>query len=117
MRACNQNAFACISQVYTVSFATYIRNLHVKSLIFFIMNYNNTFFPLQLTWIPNEIEGYDVAVFEFIDRLSEPRGWLLKLWEAGVSGGVVIFLTNTDSKWDKTKVGDVIRKRCVFYHT
>ncbi len=58
-----------------------------------------------------------MAVFEFIDRLSEPRGWLLKLWEAVVSGGVVIFLTNPDSKWDETKVGDVIGKRCVLVDT
>ncbi len=55
-----------------------------------------------------------MAVFEFIDRLSEPRGWLLKLWEVVVSGGVVIFLTIPGSKWDKTTVGDVIGKRCVF---
>ncbi len=59
----------------------------------------------------NEIVGYDVVVFEFIDRLSEPRGWLLKLWEVVVSGGVVIFITAPTSNWDQATIGDIISNR------
>ena len=65
---------------------------------------------LQLTWVPNEIEDYDVVVFEFIDRLNEPKGWLLKLWEAVTKEGVVIFLTAVDSQWDETKIDKLIKK-------
>ena len=67
-------------------------------------------FLLQLTWVPNEIEGYDVVVFEFIDRLNEPKGWLLKLWEAVTKEGVVIFLTAVDSQWNEIKIGGIIGK-------
>ena len=67
-------------------------------------------FLLQLTWVPNEIEGYDVVVFEFIDRLNEPKGWLLKLWEAVTKGGVVIFLTVASSQWDEAKIRKIIGK-------
>ena len=33
-------------------------------------------YKLQLTWIPNEIAGYDLVLFEFLDRLMEPRSKL-----------------------------------------
>jgi len=61
-----------------------------------------------LTWVPNEVEGYNVVVFQFIDRLSEPRGWLLKLWEVVTPGGGVVFIISQESKWDKAKIGDII---------
>ena len=63
--------------------------------------------------MPNEIENYNVVVFEFIDRLNEPKGWLLKLWEAVTKGGVVIFLTAVDSHWDEAKIGGFIGTRYV----
>ena len=46
-----------------------------------------------MTWVPNELEDYNCIVFEFIDRLSEPRGWLIKLWECLASQGVVVIVT------------------------
>ena len=51
---------------------------------------------LQLTWVPNELEGFDVAVFESVERLSEPRGWLYKLWEVVLPGGLLVF----SSSWN-----------------
>ena len=29
---------------------------------------------LQLTWFPNELEGFNLVLFEFLDRLNEPKG-------------------------------------------
>ena len=69
---------------------------------------------IQLTWVSNEIEGYDAVVFEFIDRLAEPKGWLLKLWEVVVPGGLVIFLTAPTSNWDQTAIGYIISNRQVY---
>ena len=52
-----------------------------------------------------------MVLFEFIDRLSEPKGWLLKLWECVTTGGILIFLTAADSEWSETKLGVIIGKR------
>ena len=72
---------------------------------------------LQMTWVPNELEGANLILFEFLDLLMEPKGeiqhistfisvhlhslmssslflcagWLLKLWECVSSRGVVVF--------------------------
>ena len=53
----------------------------------------------QLTWVPNELEGFDVAVFESVERLSEPRGWLYKLWEVVLPGGLLVF-SSSHSSWN-----------------
>ncbi|XP_019854503.1 PREDICTED: ergothioneine biosynthesis protein 1-like isoform X1 [Amphimedon queenslandica] len=44
----------------------------------------------QLTWFPNELEGFDLVLFEFLDRLNEPKGWLRKLWEIVNKKGILI---------------------------
>ena len=62
----------------------------------------------QLTWVPNELEGFDVAVFECVERLSEPRGWLYKLWEVVVPGGLLVVTTSHD--WDCSKIESFIGK-------
>lgn len=49
-------------------------------------------FP-QMTWVPNELEGYNCIVVEFLDRLAEPKGWLIKLWEVLDPQGVLVIVT------------------------
>ncbi len=46
-----------------------------------------------MTWVPNELEGYNCIVVEFLDRLSEPKGWLIKLWEVLDPQGVLVIVT------------------------
>jgi 5-histidylcysteine sulfoxide synthase len=53
----------------------------------------------QLTWVPNELDGFDVVVFESVERLSEPRGWLYKLWEVVLPGGLLVF-SSSHSSWN-----------------
>jgi formylglycine-generating enzyme required for sulfatase activity/SAM-dependent methyltransferase len=62
----------------------------------------------QLTWVPNELDGFDVAVFECVERLNEPRGWLYKLWEVVVPGGLLVITTSHD--WDCSKIETFIGK-------
>ena len=62
----------------------------------------------QMTWVPNEIEGFDVVLFEFLDRLAEPKGWLLKLWESVSSNAIVVFAAS--DQWSETTIGDYIGK-------
>lgn len=64
--------------------------------------------PLQMTWISNELEGFDMIVIEFLDRLSEPRGWLVKLWECLLPRGLVVVADA--GKWDKDHLQTHIEK-------
>lgn len=52
----------------------------------------------QFTWLPNEIGVYDLIVMSCLHRLSNPRAWLIRLWEIINSRGLVIIKTNVD--WD-----------------
>ena len=61
-----------------------------------------------MTWIPNEIEEYDVIVFEGVERLMEPKGWLLKVWECLKTRGLAVFATSKE--WDVGKIGQYIGK-------
>jgi len=53
-----------------------------------------------MTWVPNEIQGFNLAMVEFLDRLSEPRGWLVKLWEG----------TLPPDRWDRSTLEGYIGK-------
>lgn len=63
----------------------------------------------QLTWIPNELEGFNVAVFEYLERFNEPRGWLYKLWEVVVPGGLLVF-TTSQQHWNISNIQSHIGK-------
>ena len=88
-------------------------NAHSLSLYYNI--YVHTFlWCVQLTWIPNELEGFDVVVFEYVERLSEPRGWLYKLWEVVVPGGLLI-LSSSHQHWTHSNIQLYIGKWCIAY--
>ena len=63
-----------------------------------------------MTWFPNELQGYDLILFEFLERLMEPKGkifmcvrilyivgWLYKLRECITDDGLLVICTS--SKW------------------
>ena len=54
-----------------------------------------------MTWVPNELEGYDFVLVDFLDRLSEPKGWLIKLWECLLPQGVVAIASGESGRWDQ----------------
>jgi hypothetical protein len=68
----------------------------------------NLIFFLQLTWIPNEIENFDLVVFEFLDRLAEPKGWFRKLWESVSPQALVVFAASHN--WDQDRIDSYIGK-------
>ena len=70
---------------------------------------NTLLLYVQMTWVPNELEGFDVAVFESVERLNEPRGWLYKLWEVVVPGGLLIF-SSSHSTWNTSHILSYIGK-------
>ena len=61
-----------------------------------------------MTWIPNEIENFDLVVFEFLDRLAEPKGWFRKLWESVSPRALVVFAASHN--WDKGRIDSHIGK-------
>ena len=83
----------------------------VYSVMVLHVMYNSQYTKLQLTWIPNEIEDFDLVLFDFLERLTEPKGWLLKLWECVLSKGLVVITAS--EKWDKMRIEGYIGKWCV----
>lgn len=61
-----------------------------------------------MTWVPNELEGFDFILVEFLGRLSEPRGWLVKLWEC-VGHQSLLLVTDAD-QWDQARLQTYIGK-------
>lgn len=62
----------------------------------------------KLTWIPNEIEGFDLVLFESPERLMQPKAWLVKLWECVTLQGLVVITGTTE--WDASHVRTFIGK-------
>ncbi|CAH3196614.1 unnamed protein product [Porites evermanni] len=52
----------------------------------------------QFTWLPNEIGVYDLIVMLSLQRLSNRKAWLVRLWEIMNSGGILIIKINVS--WD-----------------
>jgi len=52
----------------------------------------------QFTWLPNEIGVYDLIVMSCLNRLSNPKAWLVRLWEIINPRGLVVIKTNV--YWD-----------------
>jgi hypothetical protein len=61
-----------------------------------------------LTWIPNEIENFDLVVFEFLDRLAEPKGWFRKLWESVSPRALVVFAAS--DHWEQDRIDSYVGK-------
>lgn len=67
-----------------------------------------TKFFFQMTWVPNEIENFDFVLFEFLDRLAEPKGWFRKLWESVSPQALLVFAAS--DKWNREKINSHIGK-------
>ncbi|XP_070563489.1 uncharacterized protein [Ptychodera flava] len=63
----------------------------------------------QLTWIPNELFGYDLTVIDMTDRVSNAKAWLVRLWEIAESTGVIAVVSSTD--WNKDKLEPIVGRR------
>lgn len=66
----------------------------------------------QFAWIPNEITEKDLVLFEFADRLNEPKGWLRKLWETITPQGIVVIVTS--ERVNKQCIQTHMKERFVF---
>lgn len=52
----------------------------------------------QLTWLPNEIGMFDFIIVSQLHRLSNPKAWLIRLWEIIDPKGLLLIKTN--AQWD-----------------
>ena len=61
-----------------------------------------------MTWVPNEIDNFNFVLFEFLDRLAEPKGGFRKLWESVSPCALVVFAASHD--WDQDTIDSHIGK-------
>ncbi|XP_078381059.1 uncharacterized protein LOC144663860 isoform X1 [Oculina patagonica] len=60
----------------------------------------------QFTWLPNEIGVYDLIVMSCLHRLSNPKAWLIRLWEIVQPNGLVVI--KTDDGWDMGSLNAIL---------
>ncbi|XP_077861879.1 uncharacterized protein LOC100373045 [Saccoglossus kowalevskii] len=63
----------------------------------------------QMTWIPNELYGFDLTIQDMIDRVSNVKAWLVRLGEITLSTGVVVIVSSTG--WDKDTIKPIVGHR------
>lgn len=68
----------------------------------------------QLTWIPNEVENHDLVLITHLDRVQNPKAWLVRLWEITRPRGMAV-IASKDGKWNREKLHVHLhhRLRCV----
>ena len=57
----------------------------------------------------NEIRGHDLVLVEFLDRLTESKGWQRKLWETVDQHQALLVVIGT-AKWEKNRIEGYIGK-------
>ncbi|CAG5135894.1 unnamed protein product [Candidula unifasciata] len=68
----------------------------------------------QLTWIPNEVDSHDLVLITHLDRVQNPKAWLVRLWEITKPKGIVV-IASKDGNWDKKKLNHHLchRLKCI----
>lgn len=63
----------------------------------------------QFTWLPNEIGSHDVVLLTFLDRVNNPKAWLVRLWEVTLSSGIMVVVSRDG--WNADKLENIIGNR------
>ncbi|XP_077981461.1 uncharacterized protein LOC144436526 isoform X2 [Glandiceps talaboti] len=63
----------------------------------------------QLTWIPNELFGYNLTIQDMTDRVMNTKAWLVRLFDITLPDGIVAIVSSTD--WNKDKLESIIGSR------
>ncbi|XP_059153171.1 hercynine oxygenase-like [Physella acuta] len=68
----------------------------------------------QLTWVPNEIESHDLVLITHLDRVQNPKAWLIRLWEITKPHGVAV-IASKDGSWNRERLEHHLhhRLKCV----
>lgn len=56
-------------------------------------NYSNRVSFKQFSWIPNEIGKHNLVVVTFLERTSNPKAWLVRLWEIVQQSGIIVIVS------------------------
>nr|KAG5714088.1 hypothetical protein BaRGS_020416 [Batillaria attramentaria] len=64
----------------------------------------------QLTWLPNEVHHHNLVLVSLLERVQNPKAWLLRLWEVTSPGGVTV-IVSAEGCWDKDALHTHIGKR------
>ncbi|XP_035700174.1 ergothioneine biosynthesis protein 1-like [Branchiostoma floridae] len=52
----------------------------------------------QMTWVPNEIPKSDLVLLDFLDRVTNPKAWWLRLWEIVTDNGIAVVISQKIGK-------------------
>lgn len=68
----------------------------------------------QLTWVPNEIDSHDLVLITHLDRVQNPKAWLVRLWEITKPHGIAV-IASKDGSWGKERLQHHLhhRLKCV----
>ncbi|XP_071483049.1 uncharacterized protein [Diadema antillarum] len=67
----------------------------------------------QFTWVPNELSGFDLVLHHCLDRVSNKKAWLVRLWDIIKPNGIVVI--SGRNGWTKEKLQPMIgnKLQCV----
>uniref|UniRef100_A0A0B7B121 Sulfatase-modifying factor enzyme-like domain-containing protein n=1 Tax=Arion vulgaris TaxID=1028688 RepID=A0A0B7B121_9EUPU len=54
----------------------------------------------QLTWVSNEIDSHDLVLITHLDRVQNPKAWLVRVWEITKPKGIAV-IASKDGSWNK----------------
>ncbi|XP_076463054.1 uncharacterized protein LOC143295308 [Babylonia areolata] len=54
----------------------------------------------QLTWLPNEVNHHNLVIFSHLERVQNPKAWLVRLHEVTSNNGVAI-IVSAEGVWNK----------------
>ncbi|XP_067679037.1 uncharacterized protein [Haliotis asinina] len=64
----------------------------------------------QLTWISNEVGSHDLVLVSHLDRVQNPKAWLMRVWEITKSNGIAV-VGSLSGEWTQDKLQPMLGER------
>ncbi|KAL8572528.1 hypothetical protein ACOMHN_019567 [Nucella lapillus] len=69
-----------------------------------------TWLPMELTWLPMEVSHHDLVVLSHLERVQNPKAWLLRVPEVTANNGVVV-IVNNEGDWNRDTLTSLLGNR------
>ncbi|XP_046339628.2 uncharacterized protein LOC124120813 [Haliotis rufescens] len=64
----------------------------------------------QLTWISNEVDSHDLVLVTHLDRVQNPKAWLMRVWEITKPNGIAV-VGSLSGEWTQEKMQPMLGER------
>ncbi|XP_071117341.1 uncharacterized protein [Haliotis cracherodii] len=64
----------------------------------------------QLTWISNEVDSHDLVLVTHLDRVQNPKAWLMRVWEITKPNGIAV-VGSLSGEWTQEKIQPMLGER------